>query len=143
MTNCREVILLYEGGIEAYVKYLDKSKNSLHQTVSVNSSDKNSGISLELAMQWNDSYHENILCFTNNIRQRDGGTHLVGMKAALTRTINNYASDNKLFKKEKIADLILLIQKAKRAEDVEILALAKPDSEKVQEVAKTKLLEFK
>jgi len=101
-TNCREVILLYEGGIEAYVKYLDKSKNSLHQTVSVNSSDKNSGISLELAMQWNDSYHENILCFTNNIRQRDGGTHLVGMKAALTRTINNYASDNKLFKKEKI-----------------------------------------
>ena len=102
LINHREVVLLYEGGIEAYVKYLDKSKNSLHQTVSVNSSDKNSGISLELAMQWNDSYHENILCFTNNIRQRDGGTHLAGMKAALTRTINNYATDNKLFKKEKI-----------------------------------------
>jgi DNA gyrase subunit B len=57
---------------------------------------------MELAMQWNDSYHENVLCFTNNIRQRDGGTHLAGMKAALTRTINNYASESKLFKKEKI-----------------------------------------
>ncbi|NBX52838.1 MAG: DNA topoisomerase (ATP-hydrolyzing) subunit B [Proteobacteria bacterium] len=98
----KEVILLYEGGVEAYVKFLDKSKNALHQTITVNGSDKTSGISMELSMQWNDSYHENVLCFTNNIRQRDGGTHLAGMKAALTRTINNYASDNKLFKKDKI-----------------------------------------
>jgi DNA gyrase subunit B len=98
----KEVTLFYEGGVEAYVKYLDKSKNALHQTVSLIASDKVSGISLELSMQWNDSYHENILCFTNNIRQRDGGTHLAGMRAALTRTINNYASDNKLFKKDKI-----------------------------------------
>ena len=98
----KEMILLYEGGVEAYVKFLDKSKNALHPTITLESSDKTSGISMELAMQWNDSYHENVLCFTNNIRQRDGGTHLAGMKAALTRTINNYASDNKLFKKEKI-----------------------------------------
>ena len=98
----KEVILLYEGGVEAYVKFLDKSKNALHQTVSLVASDKTTGISMEISMQWNDSYHENVLCFTNNIRQRDGGTHLAGMKAALTRTINNYATDNKLFKKEKI-----------------------------------------
>ena len=98
----KEVILLYEGGVEAYVKFLDKSKNALHQTISVAASDKTTGISMELSLQWNDSYHENTLCFTNNIRQRDGGTHLAGMKAALTRTINNYASDNKLFKKDKI-----------------------------------------
>ncbi len=98
----KESILFYEGGVEAYVKYLDKSKNPAHQTLSVIASDKTSGISMEVSMQWNDSYHENILCFTNNIRQRDGGTHLAGLRSALTRTINNYASDNKLFKKEKI-----------------------------------------
>ncbi|MBU6339767.1 MAG: DNA topoisomerase (ATP-hydrolyzing) subunit B [Rickettsiales bacterium] len=98
----KEVTLFHEGGVEAYVKYLDKSKNALHQTISLNASDAASGISLEISMQWNDSYHEHILCFTNNIRQRDGGTHLAGMRAALTRTINNYAADNKLFKKEKI-----------------------------------------
>jgi DNA gyrase subunit B len=98
----KEIVLFYEGGVEAYVKFLDKSKNALHQTISLTASDRTSGISLELSMQWNDSYHENVLCFTNNIRQRDGGTHLAGMKAALTRTINSYASDNKLFKKDKI-----------------------------------------
>ncbi len=98
----KEMILFYEGGVEAYVKFLDKSKNALHPTITLESADKTSGISMELAMQWNDSYHENVLCFTNNIRQRDGGTHLAGMKAALTRTINNYASENKLFKKDKI-----------------------------------------
>jgi DNA gyrase subunit B len=98
----KEMILLYVGGVEAYVKFLDKSKNALHPTITLESADKTSGISMELAMQWNDSYHENVLCFTNNIRQRDGGTHLAGMKAALTRTINNYASESKLFKKEKI-----------------------------------------
>lgn len=98
----KDITLFYEGGVEAYVKYLDKSKNALHQTMSLIASDKASGISMEVSMQWNDSYHENVLCFTNNIRQRDGGTHLAGLKAALTRTINNYAGDNKLFKKEKI-----------------------------------------
>ena len=98
----KESVLFYQGGVEAYVKYLDKSKNPAHQTLSVIASDKATGISMEVSMQWNDSYHENILCFTNNIRQRDGGTHLAGLRSALTRTINNYASDNKLFKKDKI-----------------------------------------
>jgi DNA gyrase subunit B len=98
----KETTLIHDGGVEAYVKYLDKSKNALHQTTSLIASDKASGISMEISMQWNDSYHENILCFTNNIRQRDGGTHLAGLRAALTRTINNYAGDNKLFKKDKI-----------------------------------------
>ncbi len=98
----KDITLFYEGGVEAYVKYLDRTKNALHNTINITASEKNSGISLELSMQWNDSYHENVLCFTNNIRQRDGGTHLAGMKAALTRTINNYAADNKLFKKDKI-----------------------------------------
>ena len=99
----KEVTLFYEGGVEAYVKYLDRSKNPVHETISINSEDDKSGISLELSMHWNDSYHENVLCFTNNIRQRDGGTHLAGMKAALTRTINNYAAENKLFKKDKVS----------------------------------------
>ena len=98
----KEALLFYQGGVEAYVHFLDKSKNALHPTININSADKTTGISLELSMQWNDSYHENVLCFTNNIRQRDGGTHLAGMKAALTRTINNYASNSKLFKKDKI-----------------------------------------
>lgn len=98
----KEVILYHEGGVESYVKFIDKSKHALHQTISLVASDDTSGISLEVSMQWNDSYHENILCFTNNIRQRDGGTHLAGMRAALTRTVNSYASANKLFKKDKV-----------------------------------------
>lgn len=98
----KDITLFYEGGVEAYVKYLDKSKNAIHPTINIATADNESGMSMELAMQWNDSYHENTLCFTNNIRQRDGGTHLAGFRAALTRTINNYAADNKLFKKDKI-----------------------------------------
>ncbi|MDA9231057.1 DNA topoisomerase (ATP-hydrolyzing) subunit B [Rickettsiales bacterium] len=97
----KESVLLHEGGVMAYVKFLDKSKNAMHEPISINTPEAD-GISLEIAMQWNDSYHENVLCFTNNIRQRDGGTHLAGMRSALTRTINNYASENKLFRKEKV-----------------------------------------
>ncbi len=97
----KESVLFHEGGVMAYIKFLDKSKNAMHEAISINTPEAD-GISLEIAMQWNDSYHENVLCFTNNIRQRDGGTHLAGMRSALTRTINNYASENKLFKKEKI-----------------------------------------
>jgi DNA gyrase subunit B len=91
----------YEGGIEEYVKYIDRSKVAEHAPIVVKG--EQDGITVEIAMQWNDSYHENILCFTNNIRQRDGGTHLIGYKSALTRTINKYAENNNLAKKSKIA----------------------------------------
>lgn len=99
----KESILFYEGGVEAYVKYLDKNRKPLHDTIFLTASDDKSGVSLELALQWNDSYYENLLCFTNNIRQRDGGTHVAGFRSALTRTINNYATESKLSKKEKLA----------------------------------------
>ncbi len=96
----KETEFYYEGGTEAYVKYLDRSKTPVHNTI-VMTGEKN-GITVEVAMQWNDSYHENTLTFTNNIRQRDGGTHLIGYRAALTRCINSYAAASGIAKKEKV-----------------------------------------
>jgi DNA gyrase subunit B len=98
----KEVEFHYTGGVEAYVKYIDRAKVAQHQPITINSSSAESGISVEVSMQWNDSYHENILCFTNNIRQRDGGTHLAGYKAALTRVITSYMETSGLAKKLKI-----------------------------------------
>jgi len=92
--------LHYEGGIVAFVKHVDRNKNSLHSSIAING--MRDSISLEMAMQWNDSYHENILCFTNNIRQIDGGTHLAALKAALTRTVNKYIEQNNSLKKQKL-----------------------------------------
>lgn len=92
--------LYYEGGTTAFVQYLDSGKVAAHQTIAVKGEKDN--IAVDVALEWNDSYHENVLCFTNNIRQRDGGTHLVGFRAALTRAINNYAAEFNLLKKEKI-----------------------------------------
>jgi DNA gyrase subunit B len=92
----------YEGGLEAFVHYLDRSKQALHAPpVAIRG--EREGIILEIAMEWTDSYHETMLCFTNNIPQRDGGTHLAGFRAALTRTVNAYANDSGLAKKEKVA----------------------------------------
>jgi len=97
----KTVSMHYEGGLEAFAKYLDRSKQSFHPTITMAAA--KDGITVEVAMEWTDSYHETMLCFTNNIPQRDGGTHLAGYRAALTRTINNYADETGLTKgKDKI-----------------------------------------
>jgi DNA gyrase subunit B len=93
--------LFYEGGVKEFVKYLDRSKSSIMADPIYMIGDRN-GITVEVAMWWNDSYHENVLPFTNNIPQRDGGTHLAGFRGALTRTINNYAQSSGIAKKEKV-----------------------------------------
>ncbi|MDE2243048.1 MAG: DNA gyrase subunit B, partial [Bradyrhizobium sp.] len=90
----------YEGGVEAFVKYLDRNKKAIVPIPIMVNAEQN-GISVEAALWWNDSYHENVLCFTNNIPQRDGGTHLAGFRGALTRQVNGYAEANA--KREKIA----------------------------------------
>ncbi len=96
----KSITLNYEGGISAFVQYLDRSKQSVHETISLYGEE--GPISFDLALQWNDSYHETMLCFTNNIPQRDGGTHLMGFRAALTRTINKYAEESGIAKREKV-----------------------------------------
>src|SRR5262249_36099832 len=98
----KTVKMHYEGGLEAFVKYLDRSKQVLHGAP-IGIAAERDGITVEVAMEWTDSYHETMLCFTNNIPQRDGGTHLAGFRAALTRTINNYANESGIAKKEKVA----------------------------------------
>jgi DNA gyrase subunit B len=92
--------LHYDGGVEEFVKYLDRNKKPVVPKPIMMRSEQN-GISVEVAMWWNDSYHENVLCFTNNIPQRDGGTHLAGFRGALTRQVTSYA--DAMAKKEKIA----------------------------------------
>jgi DNA gyrase subunit B len=96
----RQVEMRYDGGIEAFVKYLDRSKSALHPTIVVRG--EREGIAVEAALEWTDAYHETMLCFTNNIPQKDGGTHLAGFRPALTRTVNGYAAASGLAKKDKI-----------------------------------------
>jgi DNA gyrase subunit B len=93
--------LFFEGGVREFVKYLDRSKTPVMPEPVYMTGDRD-GIGVEVAMWWNDSYHENVLPFTNNIPQRDGGTHMAGFRGALTRTINNYAQSSGIAKREKI-----------------------------------------
>ncbi|WP_443645798.1 DNA topoisomerase (ATP-hydrolyzing) subunit B [Candidatus Ponderosibacter sp. Uisw_141_02] len=90
----------FDGGLSAFVDYLNRSRNSLHPTIIANS--ERDDITVELAMAWTDSFHENTLCFTNNIPQRDGGAHLAGFRGAMTRVVNNYAQQSGIAKKEKV-----------------------------------------
>jgi len=94
--------LVYDGGLEAFVKYLDGNKSPLIDTPITVIAEKD-GITVEVAMWWNDSYHEKVLCFTNNIPQRDGGTHLAGFRGALTRVVNGYANSSGIAKREKVS----------------------------------------
>ncbi len=97
-----EEILHYEGGVEAFVRHLDKSKTPLLRDVIVVRGKKD-GVELDLALWWNDSYHETMLCFTNNIPQRDGGTHLSAFRASLTRVMGGYIESSGAGKKEKVS----------------------------------------
>lgn len=97
----KEENFAFSGGVLGFVQYINRSKSTLHSTPFYVSGEKDS-VSVEASLQWNDSYNENVLCFTNNIPQRDGGTHLTGLRAAMTRVLNKYIADSDLAKKAKV-----------------------------------------
>ncbi|HEY8102066.1 MAG TPA: DNA topoisomerase (ATP-hydrolyzing) subunit B [Burkholderiaceae bacterium] len=102
----KEEDFAFEGGTRGFVEYINKTKNVLHpsifQATGERMSEQNTNISVDVSMQWNDAYNEQVLCFTNNIPQRDGGTHLTGLRAAMTRVINKYIEEHEFAKKAKV-----------------------------------------
>jgi len=100
--NDNRQVFEYIGGITAFVQHLNRTRNPLHKDC-ITVSGERDGVTLELSMQWTDAYQENVYCYTNNIPQKDGGAHLAGFRSALTRCVNNYASNNDILKKHKVS----------------------------------------